>query len=106
MSTELELHNIGSELEKDLDASMVESLSKVSTPSPVNTSQDILDLNALARVYKDELEGLKAARADMVMKRDWYNGAISTIDKRIEVNLGALKTLETPKVKTEGQETS
>lgn len=57
---------------------------------------DMVDMKALADVYTQDLKQLQAARTDMMKKAHWIENTIKLLDRRIAINLEALKTLQTP----------
>jgi len=67
------------------------------TPSAaVNAQYDMFDLTSLGKVMLEDLKNFKESRADMVARRSELNKRIGIIDKRIEIVLNAIKTLQTP----------
>lgn len=57
---------------------------------------DALDLGFLAKRLLGELKEFKTMRKEMIGKRDALNRSITILDRRIEMTLSSLKTLQTP----------
>lgn len=56
----------------------------------------VLDLKTLGEHMVEDLKSFKTTRADMVTKRAALDKSIKIMDKRIEIVLSAIKTLQTP----------
>lgn len=57
---------------------------------------ELVDMQSLSKVYQQDLKTLQAARTDMMKKAHWIENTIKLLDRRIAINLEALKTLQTP----------
>lgn len=54
----------------------------------------IMDLNTLGKQYLDDLNRSKKMRSEMIVQRASLKRAISKLDKRIEIAVNAIKTLQ------------
>lgn len=57
---------------------------------------DMLDLNSLGKEAVASLKTYRDARLGMIKKREALKKGIKIIDKRIEITLSTIKTLQTP----------
>lgn len=78
-----------------------EAIDELSENLELNVETDVsknkaLDLHEFGKVQLQELKDFKKMRQDMVTKREAINRAIGFLDRRIEIALGALKTLQMP----------
>lgn len=89
------------ELEKELEKDIKADTYGIKSPQE---EYNILNLQDLANKYNEELKVLRRLRKSLVEKREWINNSINILDKRIEVNLGALHTLQTHKIVKEDDE--
>lgn len=56
----------------------------------------MLDLQSRFRSEQEDLRRFKSARIDMINKRNALNKAISIVERRIEVSLSVIQTLQKP----------
>ncbi|HEX9429621.1 MAG TPA: hypothetical protein VF944_04520 [Candidatus Bathyarchaeia archaeon] len=86
-------------LDKQLDT-FAENISRELDDAHDETAQaqpdSVMDLRALGEAYASELKQLRSIRRDFIFKKSQIKKSIMIIEKRIAVNLSALRTLGLP----------
>lgn len=67
-----------------------------SPPSPDSDDRDVFDLGSLGKQMVRELVSYKKRRDDMLASKKQIETQINILNKRIEIVLSAIKTLQTP----------
>lgn len=58
--------------------------------------EELLDLNTMGKQAIADLQNYRTIRTDMIKRRDALKRALKIMDKRIEIVLSTIKTLQTP----------
>jgi vacuolar-type H+-ATPase subunit I/STV1 len=86
-----QIENLANDIEKEL-----ENLGTGVKDEAASGTIPMLDLKAIGQAYSSELKSLRATRRDFLAKKLWIEQSITILEKRIEINLNALKTIGMP----------